>query len=98
MSLKSLHNKSRIQRYLREANLQLLTLQHLQTCFLKCDKHRTGQTSRKKFILKLAKNNVRVPEHLLNNLLLDMQLNPGEWPNDETILVYKSLTEIIDIF
>jgi hypothetical protein len=38
MSLKSLNNKTRIQRYLREANIQLLTLQHLQTCFLKCDK------------------------------------------------------------
>lgn len=37
-------------------------------------------------------------EHLLNNLLQDIQLNPGEWPNDSTILVYKNLTEIIDIF
>jgi hypothetical protein len=43
MSIKSLQNKQRIQRYLREAQIQLLTLQHLQECFLKCDKQRTGQ-------------------------------------------------------
>ena len=49
-------------------------------------------------MLKLAKNNIKVSEHLLNNLLQDIQLNPQEWPNDDTILVYKNLTEIIDIF
>ena len=98
MSMKSLQNKQRIQRYLREAQIQLLTLQHLQECFLKCDKQRTGQIQRKAFLLKLAKNNIKVSEHLLNNLLQDIQLNPGEWPNDSTILVYKNLTEIIDIF
>lgn len=49
-------------------------------------------------MLKLAKNNIKVSEHLLNNLLQDIQLNPNEWPNDDTILVYKNLTEIIDIF
>ena len=98
MSTKSRHNKLRIQRYLREANLQLLTLQHLQTCFLKCDKNRTGQITRKAFCLKLAKNNLKVSEHLLNNLMADIQLNPAECPNDDTILVYKNLCEIIDIF
>jgi hypothetical protein len=42
ISMKSLHNKDRIRRYLRETNLQLQTLYQLQTCFLKCDKSRTG--------------------------------------------------------
>lgn len=57
-----------------------------------------GQISRRTFILKLAKNNVSVPQHLLNNILLDMQLNPSEQPSDETILVYKNLVDISNIF
>lgn len=47
--------------------------------------------------MKLAKNNVRVPEHLLHNILQDLQLDPAESPSDDTVLVYKNLVEIIDI-
>ena len=34
----------------------------------------------------------------MNNILEDMQLVPGEDPDDETVLVYKHLIDIIDIF
>jgi hypothetical protein len=49
-------------------------------------------------MLKLAKNNVKVSGHLLNNLIQDLQLNQAEETRDSTILLYKNLTEIIDIF
>lgn len=92
-------NKQRIRHYLREnPNLQLRTLQQLEDAFLKADKQRTGQITRKTFILKLAKNNISVSQHLLNNMMYDMQLNPSEEATDETILVYKHLVDIIDIF
>ncbi len=65
---------------------------------MKCDKGRTGQITRAAYLIKLAKNNIRVTEHLLNNLLQDLQLNASEYPNDDTILVYKNLQEIIKIF
>ena len=56
-----LANKQRIRVYLRETpNLQLRTLQQLEQCFLKCDKERTGQITRRAFMLKLAKNNIQV--------------------------------------
>jgi hypothetical protein len=41
---------------------------------------------------------VKVPEHLLHNILQDLQLDSAEPPCDDTLLVYKNLTEIIDIF
>ena len=54
-----LANKQRIRTYLRETpNLQLRTLQQLEQCFLKSDKDRTGQITRRAFMLKLAKNNI----------------------------------------
>lgn len=34
----------------------------------------------------------------MNNLLADMQLNPNEQHTEDTILVYKNLIDIIDIF
>jgi hypothetical protein len=37
-------------------------------------------------------------EHLLNNILQDMQLDPDEQSTDKTILVYKNLIDIIYIF
>ena len=37
-------------------------------------------------------------QHLLNNMMYDMQLNPSEEATDDTILVYKHLVDIIDIF
>ena len=70
----------------------------MESCFLKCDKNRQGQVTRRNFILKLAKNNVKIPQNLLNNILSDIQLNSTEEPKDETILVYKHLIDIINIF
>lgn len=94
-----LHNRTRIRTYLREnPHLQLFTLQQIEDCFLKCDKQRVGQITRRSLILKLAKNNVSVTQHLLNNILQDLQLNQGELPTNDTILVYKHLVDIIDIF
>ena len=46
----------------------------------------------------MAKNNVQVSEHLLNNILRDMQLDHGEEPSDRTIVVYKHLKDIIAIY
>lgn len=94
-----LNNKQRIKTYLREVpGLQLRTLQQMEQCFMKCDKNRTGQISRRAFLLKLAKNNISIPQHLVNNILDDMQLVPGEVATDDSILVYKNLIDIIDIF
>jgi len=70
----------------------------MEQCFFKCDKNRTGQISRRAFLLKLAKNNISIPQHLVNNILDDMQLVPGELATDDSILVYKNLIDIIDIF
>lgn len=39
-----------------------------------------------------------MPQHLLNNILQDLQLNQSEIPNDDTILVFKNLVDIIEIF
>jgi hypothetical protein len=47
--------------------------------------------------MKLAKNNVILSEHLLNNLLLDMQLDSTEIA-DDALLVYKNLVDLIEIF
>jgi Ca2+-binding EF-hand superfamily protein len=92
-------NIHRIRTYLRETtNLQLQTLQDFASCFLKCDKQRSGQITRRAFILKLAKNNTQAPQHLMNNILQDIQLNQREAPTDNTILVYKHLIDIIEIF
>ena len=75
MSSHILANKQRIQAYLRESNLNLATFQKLEECFLKCDKNGTGQITSKQFIIKMAKNNVKIEQHLLNNLLADIALN-----------------------
>jgi hypothetical protein len=45
----------------------------------------------------LAKNNVIISEHLLNNLLIDMQLDSTQLTED-AILVYKNLVDLIEIF
>lgn len=54
--------------------------------------------SLKKFMVKLAKNNIQVQSHLLNNLLQDISLNPKEPLTDDSILIYKHLVDVIEVF
>ena len=49
-------------------------------------------------MVKLAKNNIQVQSHLLNNLLQDISLNPKEPLTDDSILLYKHLVDVIEVF
>ena len=53
-------------------------MKQLQNCFMRCDKQRNGQCTKKSLLMKLAKYHVKLPEDLLENLLEDIALPVGK--------------------
>jgi len=55
MSNKMIMNRDRIRKYIKASPLDYLTIKKLDDLFVRCDKQRTGQIPKQKFLGKLAK-------------------------------------------
>ena len=58
--------------------------------FVRCDKSRSGQIKKSRFLMKLAKYQFKLPNQLLLNILRDIQLDQNDKSKD-AILIYTNL-------